>query len=60
MSDAKYSFHVYEDRVIIIGSISMDVLIFIMELCKKEGFTHMKPLPGNKQGFILVKKEEIK
>jgi hypothetical protein len=54
MKEPKYSIHVYEDHAIIRGWLTSDMLMLLIRLCKKEGFTHLTSnADGN--GFKLVK-----
>ena len=50
----EYSIEVFDDYAVIKGSISSDVLNFLLKLCEDEGFKYMVP---NYQdvGFRLVK-----
>lgn len=51
----KYSITVYEDHAIIRGWLSSDMLILLVKLCRKEGFTHLTNNPDG-EGFKLVRK----
>lgn len=53
----KYSITVYEDHAIITGWLTSDVLILLIKLCKKEGFTHLTHNPHG-EGFKLVRKDD--
>lgn len=52
MKDPKYSISVYEDYAIIKGWLTSEILITLIKLCKKEGFTHLQSFEG---GFKLIK-----
>ncbi len=40
MSKLKFSVEVYEDFAIVKGTITSEMLMLIIRLCKKEGFTY--------------------
>jgi hypothetical protein len=56
MKEPKYSICVYEDHAIIRGWLPSDVLILLLRLCKKEGFTLITRPDDGIPGFKLVKK----
>lgn len=56
MDKLKYSLEVYEEYAYITGPLCANSLIILMELCKLEGFTHLKGRDDGQPGFILVKK----
>ncbi len=57
MNKLKYSIHVYEDHAIINGCLSSDILILLVRLCKKHGFTHLTSGESG-IGFKLIRLEE--
>ena len=57
MSKLEYSIKVYDDHAIIYGWLTSDILILLVRLCKKHGFTHLTHNDGN-PGFKLVKKDD--
>ncbi len=54
MTHHKYGIEVYSDHAVIHGRLSSDILILLIKLCKKEGFTHMTSSEDGK-GFKLVR-----
>lgn len=59
MSDEKinYSIEVYSDYAIIKGKLAPDVLFFLLQLCQKEGFTHMIRDDNDSKGFKLFRQQ---
>lgn len=57
MKSPRYSIEVYKDYAIIRGLITSEILMVLVRLCKKEGFTHMTH-NDNEPGFKLVRKIE--
>jgi len=55
MTKPNYSIEVYNDHAIIQGLLSSDVLVLLLKLCEKEGFTYLVP-NDDKPGFKLVYK----
>jgi len=54
MSEPNYSISVFDDHAIIRGSLTSDILILLVELCKNEGFTHITNISDGTQGFKLI------
>jgi hypothetical protein len=54
----KYSIKVYEDYAVINGWLTYDVLILLVSLFKKEGFTHLTSNDGITGGFKMVRKND--
>ena len=56
MTTFKFSIDVYDDYAIIRGGLTCDILLLIIRISKKEGFTHMISFEDNGHvGFKLVK-----
>lgn len=56
--EPKYSIHVYEDHAVIRGWLSSDILVLLVRLCRKEGFTHITHMDDGTRGFKLVRKQD--
>lgn len=54
--EPRYSIEVYDDYALIQGSLSISVLRLLVNLCKREGFTHIMN-NEEKPGFKLVRQE---
>jgi hypothetical protein len=53
----EYSIEVYKDYAIIKGWLTPDILMVLVRLCKKHGFTHLTSNHDGK-GFKLVRKDD--
>lgn len=53
----KYSLEVFDEYALIHGSLSSDLLLLLVDLCKTEGFTHLVNDYGCK-GFKLIRAAE--
>lgn len=56
MHQLKYSIEVYENYALIYGKITIDLLEFLIQLFKKEGFDYLTSNDAN-SAFKFVKKE---
>lgn len=52
----EYSIEVYDTHAVIDGWLTSDILILLIRLCKKHGFTHLTHNDGY-AGFKLVRKD---
>jgi hypothetical protein len=57
MSKFRFSVVVYDDHAQLLGSLSSEVLLMLLELCREQGFTHMVP-NEEAAGFKLVRKKD--
>jgi hypothetical protein len=55
----KYVLAIYEDYALINGKLSSDILLLLIKLCKKEGFTHMTHRDDGKPGFKLIRNADV-
>ena len=59
MKQPKYSIEVHENHAVIRGWLTSDILLMLVKLCKKEGFTHITDTGDGTQGFKLVRKKDV-
>jgi len=50
-----YSITVYEDHAIIRGWIQTETFSLLLQVCEKEGFTHITAIHDGSDGFKLIK-----